>query len=489
MTSNLWLGTQTSYDAVVEAKVNTLAKYGDEKEDHSPMLLTKQDGVGIIDITGSLVDGKAGFMSFFGVTGYVDIREALIAAVADQEVSSILLNVNSGGGAVSGVHETAQLIQRVDKVKPVVAYTGGVEASAALWLGSSARYAFTGETAVTGSLGVITVHAERSKQLAQDGVKVTIVRAGSEKALANPYEPLSDKAKEGLQNRADAIYDVFLSHVAASRNLSNTAADTKFGQGKEFVGKQAVEAGLFDKVGTLEDAFTKAKSYAVKSAKTQASRSNQPVFRTGAEISAPTTAKIGEVSVQDAAAVDGLSDNLANLEGTQMSKPFTQEQLVALAAGVTLEAAIEAPAGEAPAADQAPTETTEQSPAADAQSTDLVAYLKEQNATATADLVKTTAELELAKTTLAAATASITALSEIVKASAKTMAVGLGEKTQADTLDAATLVAEHARLATAFKSKFKVGAVAATNTSDEGQPKPTKAKVDPIFAYAAKSLN
>lgn len=492
MHSSLWLGTQTAYDATTAAKAGVMAKFGDRTEAPMPNLLSKQEGVGIIRISGSLVDGSAGFMSFFGVTGYNDIREAAIAAIKDPEIFSILLDINSGGGEVSGVHETAQLLQRIDKVKPIVSYTGGVEASAALWLGSSARQSFTSETAITGSLGVMTVHADKSQQLANEGVKVTIVRAGSEKALANPYEPLSDKAKENLQNRANAIYDVFLGHVASSRGITNTAADSKFGQGREFVGKQAVEAGLFDAVGTIEDAFAKAKDLGSKVAKKRSPATNGALAHTDTQVIAETStamsAKIEDVLVVAGATSVDLSDNLANLEGNPMPNPITQEQLIAMAAGVVLEQASTEVATVAdtqtdPADTVADTQT-----APTEQSGDLVAYLKEQAETAKADLLKLTAELELSKTALVTANASITALSEIVKASAKTMAVGLNEKTLADTLDGAALPAEHARLSALFKSKFKVGAVAATNTSDEGQPK-SKATVDPLFAYAAKSLN
>lgn len=487
MNTQLWLGNQDSYAVMADAKAAVKSNYSTDKQEPTPILLTKQDGVGIVNISGSLVNGTAGFMSMFGVTGYGDIREALVAAVKDPEVQSILLSIDSGGGAVAGVHETAQLIQRVDKVKPVVSYAGGIEASAALWLGSSSRYSYTSETALVGSLGVMTIHADRSEQLKKDGINVTIVRAGDEKALANPYEPLSKKAKENLQERADAIYDVFLGHVAASRNLSLTAADTKFGQGKEFVGKQAVDAGLVDAVGTLEDAFMKAKSFGEKVAKKAANSGQQRSSMVQAQITVPLTAKMEDVLTVADTTLKGLPHNSANLEGTQMPNPITQEQLVAMAAGIQLETEAESPAPAAEASQQASTETgaTEQA-ANQEESTDLVAYLKEQNAVAASNLVKATAELEVAKSTLATATASIAALSEIVKASAKTMALGLGEPVLSESLDASALVAEHSRLATAFKSKFKVGAVAATNTSDD-QPK-SKATVDPLFAYAAKSL-
>ena len=68
-----------------------------------------------------------------------------------------MLDVSSGGGQVSGVDDTAQLISRVNNVKPVVTYTGSTM-GAALWLGASANHTVAGKTAIVGSLGVIMVH-------------------------------------------------------------------------------------------------------------------------------------------------------------------------------------------------------------------------------------------------------------------------------------------------------------------------------------------
>ena len=497
MTTNLWLGSQHSYEAVIEAKANALSKFGDKTEQPLPQLLTVQGNVGIVDIRGSLVNGNAGWMSYFGVTGYGDIRDAMVAALQSPDVHSILLNIDSGGGAVAGVHETAQLISRVDKIKPVFSYNGGTEASAALWLGSSARTSYVAETALTGSLGIIMVHAERSKQMEQDGVKVTVIRAGKEKALANSYEPLSKEAKAGLEEKAQALYDVFLGHVAEQRGMTDTAADTKFGQGKEFVGKQAVDAGLVDAVGTLEDAYTKASAAGSKIAaksQTKVTGNTRPAL-VRAEVSTNLSANLSQVLGTELEAVASMVDNAATTEGNPMPKPLTQEQLIAMSAGVVLEAstdvaektaeelAAEAATAAAATAAAEAAATTTVAPAAN----DLTTYLQAQ----VEKLQNEVADFRLAaKTAQDAVTASATnleALANIARSSIKTMTVALGGKAEAvDAMSAADVVTEHARIVPLFKDKFKVGAVAATNTSED---KPVvKATVNPLFLYAAKSL-
>lgn len=476
--NNLWLGSQSSFETVLEAKGLALANYGDKSEEAPlPILLSVQGSVGIIKVSGSLVSGNAGYMCYYGVTGYGDIRDALVAAIQHPEVSSILMDFNTGGGAVAGCHETAQLIARVDKVKPVVGYNGGTQASAGLWLGSSVRSSYISETAITGSLGIIMVHAERSKQLEQDGIKVTVIRAGAEKALASQYEVLTKEAKAGLEAQAETLYGIFLGHVASQRSLSTTAADTKFGQGREFIGQQAVDAGLVDHLGSFEDAYLKAQALGEKASK---KASKQPNLG----LKPSLIADIKKVSGHEVSASLALGDNAAITQGTDMPKPLTQEDLVAMAAGVTLDDAEKpapVPSAEVPPADTASTEVVVPP------STELTAYLQNQ----VASLQLQVATLAVASKTLEdAATASkatLEALAEIGRNSVKTMTVALGGKAEAITaMSASDVVTEHARVSAVFKAKFKVGGVAATDTS-EG-PKPAKADVNPLFIYAAKSL-
>ena len=343
------------------------------------------------------------------------------------------------------------MIAEVNKIKPVVTYTGGMMASAALWLGASAGKSFIGETAIAGSLGVLMVHASRARQLENDGVKVTVIRAGKHKALMNPYEDLTEDALKEAQSHADAMYDVFLTHVADSRGMSLTAADAAFGQGKEFVGKQAVRAGLIDEVGSLSDAFIYAQSLK--------SSANKPNVRT-----------------KSPAAGGAKADNHAE-EGADMPKPMTPEHLAALAAGVDLEEAPEAAAQVVePVAEvvtEAPAPTLE---SVQAQAAALQAELD----TANANITELTAKLE-------GAAAAEAGLRTIALAGLKTMSLHVSaDMGAAEAMAASDLIAEHARVSEAFKAKIKVGGIAATKPkAEDGKPK--AALVNPLFLHAVKS--
>lgn len=473
MKTVLWLGNQESYEAVVEARAKVTADfYQNDKEERLPPLLSVQGNVGIISVKGSLIDGHAGFMSWFGVTGYDDIRDAIVAAVQHQGVQAIMLDVKSGGGDVAGCHELAQLISRVNSIKPIVTYTGAMMASAALWLGCAASKVFAAETAMVGSIGILSIHAERSKQLADDGVKVTVIRAGKDKALANPYEALSEKGKEDLQNNANALYDVFLPWVAEQRGVSAATGEAKFGQGTVFVGKQAVEAGLADKLGTYEDAYAAAQLLGSQ----KASKQNA---RTAPSTRAVATANIEQVLTTSASQESAVSDNAAIQEGTNMKLPLTTEELTAMAAGITL-------TDTKPEADVTAPEPTATAPEATVEA-DPVVTLTAQVAALNVQVAALTTAAATATASADAHKASADAMLVIVRNSIKTMAIGLQEDVKAEDLDATQALAEHGRLSALFKTKFKVGGVAATNTVEE--PKPPKASVDPLYLYAVRSLS
>ena len=489
--NNLWLGSQSSFEAVFEAKSLALANYGSKEEARPlPDLLSIQGNVGIISVKGSLVNGNAGFMAYFGVTGYGDIRDALLAAVQEPSISAILMNYDTGGGAVAGVHETAQLIARVNKIKPIIGYNGGTQASAGLWLGSSVRTSYIAETAITGSLGIIMVHAEKSKQLEQDGIKITVIRAGAEKALASQFEPLSEAAKAALEDQAKVMYDIFLGHVATQRGVSNTVADTKFGQGREFIGQEAVNVGLVDFVGTLEDAFSKASELGKKIAAKASQKATTP---SNTILKASLSADLAEVLGASASLALAVTDNTAITEGTLMLKPVTQEELIALAAGVTLSAEGEKTSEQLATEAAAATVAAEALAAAAATSketlvpSELTAYLQAQVSTLQVRVAAMTVTAKANEDAIVSSKTALEALAEIGRNSVKTMTIALGGKADAvAAMSPADVVTEHARVSAVFKTKFKVGGVAATDTSES--QKPAKATVNPLFVYAAKSL-
>jgi ClpP class serine protease len=116
-----------------------------------------------------------------------------------------MLNVDSGGGQVSGMTDTFRFLEEVGKRKPVTTYTSGMMASAAYALGVTSQHLTASDTSTVGSIGVLAIHMERSKQLEEAGIKTTVIRAGAEKASNNSFEPLSDIGRATLQSHVDHL--------------------------------------------------------------------------------------------------------------------------------------------------------------------------------------------------------------------------------------------------------------------------------------------
>jgi ClpP class serine protease len=128
---------------------------------------------------------------------------------------------------------------------------------AAYWIGSSAEKLYVTPSGDVGSVGVYVIHWDETGFLEQVGEKPTIIRAGKYKIEANPFEPLSDEAKEYIQADVNETYAKFVKALA--RNRGTNAADVKanYGQGRVLSAKNALAAGMVDGVLTLEQLLTK----------------------------------------------------------------------------------------------------------------------------------------------------------------------------------------------------------------------------------------
>lgn len=226
-----------------------------------PFMLEIIDGIGVINISGPILSESSWWSQYVGIASYPDIREALISATNNQDIHSILLNMDTPGGSANGVEDIGTLISQINREHITVdAYTKGSMASAGYWLAASANRIYASRLANVGSIGVITVHFDATKQLEMNGVTPTVFRAGEFKALGGSYEKLSDTAKAIIQDKLDTIYAEFIAQVAIGRKTSIENVSTNMANGKEFFGFQAAAIGLTDGVLTLDQMFLKLKA-------------------------------------------------------------------------------------------------------------------------------------------------------------------------------------------------------------------------------------
>lgn len=209
------------------------------------------EGVAVIPIHGVIEQRESIWTEYGFGTSTEGIISRVSAAVADSSIKGIVLDVDSPGGTVPGVQEAADAIYAASHEKPIVAVANSLMASAAYWMASAAGRIVAAPGSDVGSIGVYMAHIDISQALANEGVKVTVIKAGKYKAEGNPWEPLASDAVENWQTEVDSIYRDFVSAVATGRGVSVATVRGDFGQGRTMLASDAMKAGLVDRVATL----------------------------------------------------------------------------------------------------------------------------------------------------------------------------------------------------------------------------------------------
>lgn len=173
-------------------------------------------------------------------------------AVNDPNVKTIVLDIDSPGGSVSGVEEVAEKIYQARQVKPIIGVANALAASAAYWIGSACSSFSITPSGMAGSIGVLTAHTDVSAYEEKEGFKTTMISAGKYKVEGHQFEPLAEDAKESIQSVINEYYEAFVSAVA--RNRGATVQDVKngYGEGRALTARDAVKAGLVDKIETID---------------------------------------------------------------------------------------------------------------------------------------------------------------------------------------------------------------------------------------------
>lgn len=208
--------------------------------------------VAVIPFIGTMVarEWESADASGGGLISMEGFAKRFRAAEQDPRVSTILLDIDSPGGDVSGVQEAADLV--FNSSKPVVAHANTLAASGAYWIATQANELVVTPSGQVGSVGVYTMHQDLSAALEQEGVAVTLVSAGKHKVEANPFGPLDDEAREQLQSVVDTAYQQFVGAVARGRGVSPAAVRSGFGEGRVLDAQAARKAGMVDRIETLD---------------------------------------------------------------------------------------------------------------------------------------------------------------------------------------------------------------------------------------------
>lgn len=196
------------------------------------------DGIAYIPVGGVLGNHLTGFERGSGAVDLAWIHEELDLAEADEEVKSILLDIDSPGGMHAGIPELADRIMQVEK--PIRSFTESMAASGAYWLASATDDFFVTDSSQVGSVGTYIPWVDQSKRFEAMGLKVEPITSGKYKAMGYPGTSLTEDHRALLQSRVDEITADFKSYV----RLNFPDARDEDMQGQLVSGRHAASNGM-----------------------------------------------------------------------------------------------------------------------------------------------------------------------------------------------------------------------------------------------------
>lgn len=237
------------------------------------------NGISIMPVRGTLM-AENGIDPASGATGYDGLSFKARHALANPDVLGGILDIDSGGGEVVDLLELCSQLRAFASVKPLRAIIRGSACSAAYAIAACAGPGqITGASySLAGSIGAIMLHADFSKQIADDGVDVTMITSAAHKADASQLKPLEPDVEERLQAMVDACASDFIDHVAAAREMDRSAIVAQ--QARFYSGQDTLDLGLIDKFMPWDESM-----------KEFAQIVNAPTATTGGNGMAPTGAR------------------------------------------------------------------------------------------------------------------------------------------------------------------------------------------------------
>jgi protease-4 len=197
--------------------------------------------VALIHIEGPIIDSK-------------DTIDQLKDFLKDSSVKAIVLRIDSPGGAVAPVQEIYEEVKKAVSKKKVVVSMGSIAASGGYYIASPATRILANPGTLTGSIGVIMEIPNIEGLMNKIGVKTEVIKSGEHKDIASVFRGIRKEEREILQNVLNNVHEQFIKAVSEVRKMQIDDVK-KIADGRIFTGEQALNEGLIDELGNLEDAI------------------------------------------------------------------------------------------------------------------------------------------------------------------------------------------------------------------------------------------
>ena len=243
------LAERTSKTDIDKIESISLAKYNKVPDTKRKKL--EKDKIAVVYASGNVIMGEGQE----GTIGSDRISRALRKARQDSSVKAIVFRVNSGGGSALASEVIWREVKLAQEVKPVIASLGDVAASGGYYIVAPAQKIIASPNTITGSIGVFGV-LPNGKELLNEklGIHVDVAKTNKFADMGSFARPLTAQEKDLIQVSIENIYKTFVNHVAEGRNMKFEDVD-KIGEGRVWSGANAMEIGLIDGFGGLDEAI------------------------------------------------------------------------------------------------------------------------------------------------------------------------------------------------------------------------------------------
>lgn len=216
-----------------------------------------KNAVAVVHLDGPIMlgDSEASLLGASSGVYSEKIRKTLDEIAAEPRIRAVVIRVNSPGGSATASEIMLQAIMNLQSRKPVVVSMGDVAASGGYYVSCRAERIFADASTITGSIGVVAGKLATSQMWKRIGVNFSPIERGKRAGMLLSGKPFSEEERNELQGWMDDVYDVFKAHVVEGRGDRLKRPIDEISGGRVYTGRQALEIGLVDEIGTLDDAI------------------------------------------------------------------------------------------------------------------------------------------------------------------------------------------------------------------------------------------
>ncbi len=218
---------------------------------------SNKDAVAVVYVEGAIMPGS-GTPSLFdtGEGAYSEpIRKALDKVAADDKIKAVVLRVDSPGGSVVASEIILIATQKVKAKKPLIVSMGNIAGSGGYYVACGTDTIFAEPGTITGSIGVVSGKLATKEMWDKIGINFEPVERGKRAGMLGSAKVFNDGEKAEMQGWMDEVYEEFKNHVLKVRKDRLKKPIDDLAGGRVYTGKQALELGLVDKLGGLNDAI------------------------------------------------------------------------------------------------------------------------------------------------------------------------------------------------------------------------------------------